>query len=97
MTATKEVVQATMESKGTVNVKAPLVSPEDQVILRLGHGITGFLNKSLIEGQEDQKYLKVSRYLGDGNDGRPVYKSINLSKEQVEAIIANEKIVEWLD
>lgn len=67
-------------------------------VIRLGRGRTAFLNKSRLPGATDaDKYLSVSRYLGNGNDGQPLYKRVNLSKEQFREILSNEAVVEWMD
>ena len=85
------------QAKATDETSTNVDAIGDPIILRLGHGNTAFLNQSRIEGQEDQKYLKVSRFLGNGNDGQALYKNVNLSKDQIQQILANEDVVKWLD
>ena len=83
-----DAVDGGVEGEGQLNVRTPAI--------KLDHGINAFLNESRIEGQTD-KYLRVCKFVGVGDLGTAVYKSVNLSKVQVKKLLADAQISEWLD
>jgi hypothetical protein len=91
MKATQAQAQTRM---GTVEVNDDATA---STMVKLNHGVTAFLNNSIIQGQAEQKYLKVSKYLGVGNEGQALFKSVNLSKEQIKSLINSPKVATWLE